>query len=217
MKVHKPRVSYRETVRSAATGEGEFHRAVQGVVQRFGVKVRVEPFEGKEPISVASELKHDALPLDVTKIVSQAVLEAAQAGGLVGYPLMHVKFTVVSVDYVPGESTEEAIRTAVSQAVYATLGKADVGLLEPIMKLEVLTPSEFMGNVQADLNQRHARIIGAEPRDHLTALEAEAPLSRMFGYSTQVRSLSQGRASYSMEPLKYDFAPQSVLDEMMGR
>ncbi len=217
VKVHKPRVSYRETVRSAATGEGEFHRAVQGVVQRFGVKVRVEPFEGKEPISVASELKHDALPLDVTKIVSQAVLEAAQAGGVVGYPLMHVKFTVVSVDYVPGESTEEAIRTAVSQAVYATLGKADVGLLEPIMKLEVLTPSEFMGNVQADLNQRHARIIGAEPRDHLTALEAEAPLSRMFGYSTQVRSLSQGRASYSMEPLKYDFAPQSVLDEMMGR
>ena len=85
------------------------------------------------------------------------------------------------------------------------------------MSLEVVTPNEFMGNIQADLAQRQARIMGAEPRDHLTAIEAEAALSRMFGYSTQVRSLSQGRASYSMEPLKYDFAPQSVLDEMMGR
>jgi elongation factor G len=217
VKVHKPRVSYRETVRSQAMAEGEFHRAVQGTIQRFGVKVRVEPFEGKEPITVASILKPDALPVDVARLLNQSVYEAAQAGGIVGYPLMHVKFTVLHVDYVEGESTEEAIRSAVSQAVYNTLGKADVGLLEPIMKIEVVTPAEFLGNIQADLNQRHARIMGAEPRDHLTALEAEAALSRMFGYSTQVRSLSQGRASYSMEPLKYDFAPQSVMDEMMGR
>ena len=217
VKVHKPRVSYRETVRSQAMAEGEFHRAIQGSVQRFGIKVRIEPFEGKEPITVASILKPDALPVDIARLVNQSVYEAAQAGGIVGYPLMHVKFTVLHVDYVEGESTEEAIRAAVSQAVYNTLGKADVGLLEPIMKIEVVTPAEFLGNIQADLNQRHARIMGAEPRDHLTALEAEAALSRMFGYSTQVRSLSQGRASYSMEPLKYDFAPQSVMDEMMGR
>lgn len=217
VKVHKPRVSYRETVRTQASAEGEFHRSVQGTIQRFGIKVRVEPFEGKEPITVASILKPDEVPVDIARLINQAVHEAAQAGGIVGYPLMHVKFTVLSVDFVEGESTEEAIRAGVSQAVYNTLGKADVGLLEPIMKLEVVTPAEFLGNIQADLNQRHARIMGAEPRDHLTALEAEAPLSRMFGYSTQVRSLSQGRASYSMEPLKYDFAPQSVMDEMMGR
>ncbi len=165
--------------------EGEFHRAVQGTIQRFGIKVRVEPFEGKEPITVASILKPDALPVDVARLLNQSVYEAAQAGGIVGYPLMHVKFTVLHVDYVEGESTEEAIRAAVSQAVYNTLGKADVGLLEPIMKIEVVTPAEFLGNIQADLNQRHARIMGAEPRDHLTALEAEAALSRMFGYSTR--------------------------------
>ncbi len=217
VKVHKPRVSYRETVRSKAEGQGDFHRAVQGTVQRFGIKVRVEPFEGKDPVTVGSILKPDEVPVDIARLIHQAVLESGQSGGMVGYPLMHVKFTVVSVDYTIGESTEEAIRTAVSQAVHATLTKADVGLLEPIMKIEVVTPAEFMGNIQADLNQRHARIMGAEPRDHLTAIEAEAALSRMFGYSTQVRSLSQGRASYSMEPLKYDFAPQSVLDEMLGR
>lgn len=217
VKVHKPRVSYRETVKSSSIGEGEFHRAVQGTVQRFGVKIRVEPFEGKEPVTVASELKFDEVPNDIAKLLTQATLEAAQAGGVVGYPLLQVKFTIIAVDFALGESTEEAIRTAVSQAVNTAIGRADVGLLEPIMKLEVVTPSEFMGNIQADLNQRHARINGAEPRDHLTAIEAEAPLSRMFGYSTQVRSLSQGRASFSMEPLKYDFAPQSVLDEMLGR
>lgn len=217
VKVHRPRVSYRETVRSKAEATGEFHRAVQGAVQRFGIKVRVEPFEGKDPVTVGSSLKPDEVPVEVARLIAQAVLESGQSGGIVGYPLMHVKFTVISVDFVIGESTEEAIRTAVAQAVHGTLTKADVGLLEPIMKIEVVTPSEFMGNIQADLNQRHARIMGAEPRDHLTAIEAEAALSRMFGYSTQIRSLSQGRATYSMEPLKYDFAPQSVLDEMLGR
>ena len=96
------------------------------------------------------------------------------------------------------------------------LSKAEAALLEPIMKLEVVTPADFVGTIQADLNQRHARIVGGEHRGDLTVPTAEAALARMFGYSTHVRSLSQGRASYSMEPLKYDLAPPSVLKEMLG-
>jgi elongation factor G len=129
---------------------------------------------------------------------------------------MHVRFTLVDVDYREGETTEEALRAACAMAVQAALSRAEPALLEPIMKLEVVTPAEFVGNIQSDLNARHARIVGSEQRGDLTALSVEVPLARVFGYSTHVRSLSQGRASYSMEPLKYDLAPPSVLEEMMG-
>jgi elongation factor G len=127
-----------------------------------------------------------------------------------------VKITILGVGYRPGETTEEALRAAAAHAVHSALTKAETGLLEPIMKVEVVVPSEFVGNIQGDLNQRHAKIFASEHRGHLTALLAEVPLARMFGYSSHVRSLSQGRASFSMEPLKYDLAPQAVLEEMLG-
>ncbi|MEZ6066983.1 MAG: hypothetical protein R3B90_15065 [Planctomycetaceae bacterium] len=129
---------------------------------------------------------------------------------------MHVKLTAIEVAYQVGETTESALRAAASMAVQNVLNAADIALLEPVMKLEVVTPAEFLGNIQSDLASRHARIQGSEPRGHLTALEAEVSLANMFGYSTHVRSLSQGRASYSMEPLKYDLAPTSVLKEMLS-
>jgi elongation factor G len=216
VRVHKPRVSYRETVRAAATGEGEFHRTTQGESQFARVRVRIEPFRGEMPILVLWGVKPGEVPDEFVKIGQEAVTEAAQSGGVVGYPLMHVKFTIAAVDYRQGETTEEALRAASSQAVHDALGKGEPALLEPIMKLEVVTPADFVGNIQADLNIRHARIVGSEHRGDLTVLQAEVPLANMFGYSTHIRSLSQGRASYSMEPLKYDLAPPSVLAEMMG-
>ena len=216
VRVHKPRVSYRETVRAAATGEGEFQRTTQGESQFARVRVRIEPFRGEQPILVIWGLKPGEVPEDFVRIGREAVLEAAQAGGVVGYPLMHVKFTVAGVDYREGETTEEALRAAASHAVHDALSKGEPALLEPIMNLEVVTPADFVGNIQADLNIRHARISGSEHRGDLTVLQCEAPLANMFGYSTHIRSLSQGRASYSMEPLKYDLAPPSVLAEMMG-
>jgi len=215
VKVHKPRVSYRETVKSNGSGLGEFQRAVQGVSQFARVGVRVEPFQGDVPVAVTWGLKPGEVPPEAQKVVTEAVGEAAQSGGLFGYPLMHVRCVIHQVDYREGESTEEALRAAAAQGVQDALGKAEAALLEPIMKLEVVTPADFVGPIQADLNQRHARIFGSEQRGDLTVLTAEAALARMFGYSTHVRSLSQGRASYSMEPLKYDLAPPSVLEEMM--
>jgi len=216
VKVHKPRVSYRETVKGKSEAEEQFQRSTQGETAYAGVKVRVEHFDSEQPITVVSALKPEAIPPEMAAVAVEAVRESAQSGGILGYPLLQVKFTILNVDYRPGETTEEALRAAASHAVQSALSKAQIGLLEPIMKLEVVTPSEFVGNIQADLNQRHARIFNSEHREHLTALQAEVPLANMFGYSSHVRSLSQGRASFSMEPLKYDLAPQSVLNEMLG-
>jgi elongation factor G len=216
VRVHKPRVSYRETVRNKVRATGEFNRTVQGETQFASVTIEFEPFQGEESIAVRSQLKPDDLPADMLKVLMQAVLETGQGGGKVGYPLMHVRFTIVDVDYREAQSTEEALRQAAQRAVQNAVNDADIALLEPVMRLEVVTPPEFVGNIQADLNIRHARIFGSEQRGHLTVLDAEAPLANMFGYSTNVRSLSQGRASYSMEPLKYDLAPDSVLREMLS-
>jgi elongation factor G len=120
------------------------------------------------------------------------------------------------VGFREGETTEAAIQWAAAESVRKALNAAGVVLLEPIMRLEVVTPEEFLGNIQADLNARRAVIVSAQQRANTHVLEAEVPLSQMFGYSTQVRSLSQGRASYSMEPLKYAEAAPEVLREMMG-
>ncbi|MBX3442071.1 MAG: elongation factor G [Planctomyces sp.] len=216
VKVHKPRVSYRETVRGPVTAEGEYARTVQGETAFAGVTLSLAPYHGDEPISVRSTLKPDALPQDLVRPLLQAVLESAQSGGVLGYPLLHVQLTIVDVNYKDSQTTEDALRAASAIAVQNALTSAEIALLEPVMKLEVVTPPEFVGNIQADLNIRHARIFGSEQRGHLTVLDAEVPLANMFGYSTHVRSLSQGRASYSMEPLKYDFAPDAVLREMRG-
>ena len=215
VKVHKPRVSYRETVKNAGTGNGEFLRTVQGQTQFARVSVRVEPFESDVAVVVNWGLKPGDVPSEAQSVVTEAVAEAGQSGGLFGFPLMHVRCLISKVDYREDQSTEEALRAASAQAVHDALNNADAALLEPIMKLEVVTPADFVGAIQADLNQRHARIVGSEHRGDLTVLTGEVALARMFGYSTHVRSLSQGRASYSMEPLKYDLAPRSVLDEMM--
>jgi len=216
VRVHKPRVSYRETVRGKSEAEETFHRSVGGETAFASVRVRVEPFESEQPITVISLLPADALPPEMEVVVREAVKESAQSGGKLGYPIIKTKITILGVGYRPGETTEEALRAAATHAVQSALTQGEIGLLEPVMKLEVVTPSEFVGNIQGDLNQRHARIFASEHRDHLTALQAEVPLARMFGYSSHVRSLSQGRASFSMEPLKYDLAPKSVLEEMLG-
>jgi elongation factor G len=216
VRVHKPRVSYRETVKGKSEAEEVFQRSADGKMTFASVKVRVEPFTSDQPISVFSLVKPETMPAELDQVVREAVKESAQSGGILGYPLLHVKFTILNVGYRQGETTEEALRAAATHAVQSALTAADIGLLEPIMKLEVVMPSEFVGNIQGDLNQRHAKIFGSEHRGHLTALQAEVPLARMFGYSSHVRSLSQGRASFSMEPLKYDMAPQSVMDEMLG-
>jgi elongation factor G len=216
VRVHKPRVSYRESVKTSAEADGVFHRQTAGETHYAKVRVRLEPFAGADAVTVVNSLKPDQLPPEMVTVMEQTLREEAHAGGLLGHPLMKVRLTILDVDYRRTETNEEALRAASAAAVREALKASGVVLLEPIMKLEVTTPEQFLGNIQADLNARRAMIVNSEHRGHLSVLEAHVPLSQMFGYSTQVRSLSQGRASYSMEPLNYAEAPPDVLREMMG-
>ncbi|MDA1015061.1 MAG: elongation factor G [Planctomycetota bacterium] len=216
IRVHKPRVSYRETVKKSVDSTGEFNRSFQGTTQYAKVTVRVEPFDSGESVTVVSKLKPGTLPADLEKVLMQAVQDEANSTGYVGFQLMKVRFTVLGADYREGDTTDVAIQAATTDAIRTGLGNAGAVLLEPVMKLEVVTPDAFLGNIQSDLNARRAIIVNTERRGDLTVVESEAALAQMFGYSTQVRSLSQGRASYSMEPLKYAPAPPEVLQGILG-
>lgn len=214
VRVHKPRVSYRETVRKSVEVEGEFSRQVGAAVHTARVRLRVEPYEGEEAVCVQNKLKPSDLAASLVPILEQAVEEGANAGGMYGNPLMRVRFTIIGVDYKEGDANDVVLTAAAAKAVSEGLEKAGCVLLEPVMKLEVVTPEEFIGNVQADLNARRATVVRTENRGRLWVIEAEVALAKMFGYSTQVRGISQGRASYSMEPLNYSEAPPEVLEKM---
>ena len=212
VKVHKPRVSYRETIAKAAEGTGEFNRGTEEESQFAKVKLKVEPFDGDAPVTVANKLKHDAVSSDFAKLLEETALTESRSGNMYGYPLMKAKVTLLGVETRAEQTTETALQAAASMAVREAMEQAGGVLLEPIMRVEVTTPDEFLGNIQSDLNARRAMIVNSELRGDLSVLEVHAPLSQMFGYSSQIRSLSQGRASFSMEPLRYAEAPESELD-----
>ena len=212
VKVHKPRVSYRESVGKAAKGSGEFNRGTAEESQFCKVTLKVEPFEGEVPITLVNDLKFDALSADFTKLLEETVRDEARSGGMFGYPLMKARVTLLDVEVRAEETTDTALQAAASMAVREATDKAGGVLLEPIMRVEVVTPAAFLGNIQSDLNARRAMIVNSELRGDLSVLEVHAPLSQMFGYSSRIRSLSQGLASFSMEPLKYAEAPSSDID-----
>ncbi len=216
IRTHKPRVSYRETVRKPVTVTGEFNRQVAGVAQFAQVQLKVEPFKGESSLTFEDELKPNEIPSQLANLARQAVKDEANGGGVLGYRLADVKLTLLGMKYSDSDDVESVILAAAIDAVRAALTDGNVLLLEPIMKLEVVTPDEFLGNITADLHSRRATILNSEQREHLRVVNAEAPLAAMFGYSTQIRSLSTGRASYSMEPLRYGEAPPEILKEMLG-
>lgn len=216
IRTHRPRVTYRESVRSTAEAESRVERQVGGANQFAVVKIRVEPDSKSAAVTVVNQLKPGGLPESLQATLVRSLQEQLAGSGAVGFPLHDIKLTVLDVSWREGETTEAAIQYAAAMAFRQALDKAGTVLLEPIMKLEVVTPDGFVGNVSADLNSRRAMIVNTELRNNLVVIDAEAPLATMFGYSNDVRSLSQGRASYSMEPLRYDEAPARVLEEMLG-
>lgn len=208
VRVHKPRVSYREKLRTAMTSKVEFSVTTPAATLFFGVEVVADQKPpSEEPVRVTHKLKPGVLPEPLLKVLLESLNDEAAGGGKLGFPLMDLSLTVTKVDYREDETTDTAIRSAVSQAFNKLLNEGDMVLMEPIMALEVVTPEEFLGNIQSDLNARRALIVDSDRRGDLCVLKAEAPLIAMFGYSTEVRSLSQGRASYSMEPCRYSEAP----------
>src|SRR4051812_19907602 len=216
VKVHKPRVSYRETIARSAEAIGECSRMIQGVNHAAKVRLRIEPFEkGLAPVTVTNSLQH-GLPSDMLTVVLEELESAGQGGGLLGFPLMRLKVTVLGGEVGESGISEIAFRTATNQAFDQALGAAGPVLLEPVMKLEISTPDDHVGDLVSDLQQRRAIIQSTESRGTATVLHAEAPLANLFGYSSAMRSLSQGRASCSMEPSTYAPAPDDVLKKFLG-
>jgi elongation factor G len=209
-------VSYRETIERTVEVTGECNRIIQGVTHQAKVRIRVEPFaKGIQPVTVTNSLHH-GLPNEMLTVVLEELESAGQGGGVLGFPLMRIKATVLGGQVAETGPSEIAFRTATSQAFDAALREAKPVLLEPIMKLEISTPDEHVGDLVGDLQQRRAIIHSTESRGMNTVLHAEAPLANLFGYSSAMRSLSQGRASCSMEPSDYAAAPPEVLQRFLG-
>ncbi|MEZ6123985.1 MAG: elongation factor G [Planctomycetaceae bacterium] len=208
VRVHKPRVSYREKIPGTVQVSAEFSVTTASGPLYFGLQLTAEEFSGGDsPVVVSQKLKPGTLPPALLNVLLESLEGEANGGGMFGDPLMDLKLTVTRVDYREGETNDTAVRSAVAQAFNQLLQQGGLLRMEPIMAVEVVTPEEFLGNVQSDLNSRRAMIVDSDRRGDLCVLKAEAPLVEMFGYSTQIRSISQGRASYSMEPCRYAVAP----------
>jgi elongation factor G len=214
VKVHNPRVSYRETIARAAEAVGECHRLINGVQHTAKVRLRVEPLPTAAGVVVTNSLDH-GLSNDFLTVVLEELENAGQGGGVLGFPLMRIKATLLGGEMHETESTDIAFRTAAALAFDAALREAGTVLLEPVMRLEISTPDDHVGDLVGDLQQRRAIIHQTQSRGHLTVLHADAPLAELFGYSSAMRSLSQGRASCSMEPSTYAAAPEEVLKRFL--
>ena len=212
-RVHKPRVSYKETLRSAATVVGQSNRQVAGQTLVATVTIRAEPTDDQLGVTVEQGWfpENESLA-DIAAAMTLAVRESAERGGLKGCPLWGVRIVVLESPIPEPLPGDVAIRIAAADAVDKLLAAAGSVLLEPVMRVEVSVPEEYLGDVINDLQQRRAIITATEIRAGVTVLTAEAPLASMFGYSAAVRSVSQGRASFTMAPLKYGPAPAETAD-----
>jgi len=222
LKVHvgKPRVSYRETIKKTVHGvQGQCIRQTGGTGMFAKVTVdmehEVQP-KGQATVRFVNNLKSGVIPQEFIPAVEQSLRECAKSGGQTGYPLVDVKVTLTNGQAHDVESNELAFRFAAADAFDKALRESGPVLLEPIMKIEVVTPEEYLGDIMSDLLARRSEITNTFDRGRLRVIEAKAPLESMFGYSTAVRSLSQGRASYSMEPLEYAAAPEAKLNHLLG-
>ena len=214
VRVHKPRVSYRETVKNAVETTGECNQPLAGQTLFARVKIRLEPYDaGDRPVAVVPGAT-EGIPPNFIQAVLDALSEESHGGGSLGFPLLKAKVTVLGGE-AREDSNEIAFRRAAADAFRRALQQAGIVLLEPIMKLEITTPEESLGEIVSDLQQRRAIITETQARGRNTLIKAEAPLANLFGYSSAIRSLSQGRASCSMEPTSYGPAPQEVLDAFL--
>jgi elongation factor G len=212
-RVHKPRVSYKETLGRAATVSGESNRQVAGQTLVATVTVRGEPTDEQGPVTVEQGWFPESESLAaIAATMTEAVRESAERGGLRGCPLWGVRIVVHESPIPEPPPGDVAIRIAAAAAIEALLREANTVLLEPVMRVEVTVPEEHLGDVINDLQQRRAVITATEIRGGATVLTAEAPLASMFGYSAAVRSVSQGRASFTMAPLKYGPAPAETAE-----
>jgi len=211
-KVGTPRVAYKETVKTVATAEGRLIKQTGGRGQYAKVTLEVAPDPGAMHLKFEDKTRGGVIPRQFMPSVEQGVREAAASGPVWGYPLIDVTVTVLDGAFHEVDSSEVAFLAAASLALNRAAEKAGVALLEPIMHLEVMVPEEYMGDVLADLSNRRTEISEVKRRGNTCFIEGRVPLATMFGYATAVRSLSQGRAGFTMEPCAYAPVPQEVCE-----
>lgn len=217
-RVGKPRVSYRETITAAATGEGRFIRQTGGSGQYGHAVLEIEPLpdDVEEDIVFENKLVGGVIPKEYVKSVEQGVREAAQSGVLAGYPLVRVKASLVDGSYHEVDSSDMAFKIAGSMALKDGVAHARPVLLEPFMRVEVVVPEEYAGDVIGDMSARRANIAGLDTRgDGVSAVRAHAPLGEMFGYATNLRNMTQGRGSFTMEFENYEVVPDSLAEVVL--
>jgi elongation factor G len=214
VKFHKPQVSYRETIEKSVEVVGECHRMIAGQQLFAKVKIRMEPQPQGTSVQVLNFVPVGSLPQELVDAAVDQLQGCGEGGGrLAGFPLMKLRVSLLSGEAAEVGSDEQAFRIAANEAFEEALEKGGKVLLEPIMKLDIITPEDYLGNFVGDLQQRRATIAKTENRGSMVAIEAHAPLRELFGYSNAMRSLSQGRAGCSMEPLEYAPAPPEVVKE----
>ncbi len=215
--VGAPQVAYKETIKGEAEAEGKYIRQSGGHGQYGHCYLRVAPKPRGEGYEFINAIKGGAIPSEFIGSVEKGAKEALENGILLGYPMTDLTVTLYDGSYHDVDSSDMAFKIAASQAIQASTKKAQLTLLEPIMKIEVTTPSEFMGDVIGDLSAKRAQIIGTEDRNKATIILGMVPLSELSGYATTLRSMSQGRASYYMEPSHYEEVPRNIIEQMLAK
>jgi elongation factor G len=215
--VGKPQVAYRETIRESVEQEAKFIRQSGGRGQYGHVFLRLEPMGQGEGYEFVDEIKGGAVPREFISAVDKGAREQMEAGVIAGYPMMDVRVALYDGSYHDVDSSEMAFKIAGSIAFRQGAENAKPVLLEPVMNVEIVTPDDYMGDVNGDLNRRRGVLQGMDESPAGKIIRAEVPLAEMFGYATDLRSMSQGRATYTMEFSKYAKVPAAVADAVISR
>ena len=215
--VGRPEVAYKETILQSAKAEGRFVRQTGGRGQFGVVELEVEPQQQGAGFEFESKIIGGSIPREFIPAVEQGVREALETGVVSNYPVIDVKVRLLDGQSPPGDSSEMAFKMAGSLGVQAALKRAKPILLEPYMKVEVATPDEFFGDVLGDITSRRGQVVNVDQRGHLRVISSIIPLAEVFGYATDLRSISQGRATHTMEFDHYEEVPVSVAENVIGR
>lgn len=212
-----PQVAYKETIKKKAEGEGKYIRQSGGRGQYGHCLIRIEPQARGAGYEFEDAIKGGAIPNEFIAPIEKGIREAMENGVLAGFPLVDVKITLYDGTYHDVDSSEMAFKIAGSMALQHAVKVADPTIIEPIMKVEVSTPDDFMGDVIGDLSSKRAQILGTDKRGNLTIITAHVPLAELSGYATKLRSMSQGRATYYMEPSHYDEVPRNISEGIIAK
>jgi elongation factor G len=215
--VGKPQVAYRETIRKKVEAEGKYIKQTGGRGQYGHVWLEIEPLEKGKGFEFVDKIKGGRIPREYIPAVEKGLLESLESGVLAGYPMVDFRATVFDGSFHEVDSNEMAFKIAASMALKDGCKRASPALLEPIMRIDVTSPEDYVGDVMGDLMKRRGKIESTDMRGNIRVIHGHIPLSEMFGYATTLRSLSQGRASYSMEPSHYEEVPRAITEEVVAK